>query len=311
MLGKSTLAKRMKRRSALASDWLEKNQSEIADSSLNVVDPVLNVSSHGSDNKLGYLSSSRRAFSGEFDSGSVVKQTEYLPKTDVANSGKVSPKKVSVTDNDTGVQLTNGLEKTSFGDPKKNKTSNTGDSKLTSNSDEHSSCSIETNDNSTSSYDSNTDLFRAKSVSINGRAAKTSSCANNAESLLLSRAAKSPYTSNTSTRLCNNKTDLPPRTSSTKSRNEENGSSATTKRKRSQTAEASSTPEHVAPSLSEDDMQEKPAKIRKAFGGPYEDINMKQIEIGDVEKNCAMGGESEDERSQSCKSRTQRNGVKR
>ena len=43
MMGKSALAKRMKRRSALANDWLEKNKSELAENISNVIiDPILN-----------------------------------------------------------------------------------------------------------------------------------------------------------------------------------------------------------------------------------------------------------------------------
>ena len=44
MMGKSALTKRMKRRSALASDWLEKNQSELAENTSNGINPVLDGS---------------------------------------------------------------------------------------------------------------------------------------------------------------------------------------------------------------------------------------------------------------------------
>jgi hypothetical protein len=55
MLGRSALAKRLKRRSALASDWLEKNQSELAESSLNGMGPVLNDSTDKELEKSGSL----------------------------------------------------------------------------------------------------------------------------------------------------------------------------------------------------------------------------------------------------------------
>ena len=74
MMGKSALAKRMKRRSALASDWLEKNKSELAENISNVIDPILN----GSD-RCNFNDSSR-CLDGDVDNAhGQGDETETLP----------------------------------------------------------------------------------------------------------------------------------------------------------------------------------------------------------------------------------------
>ena len=86
-MGKSALTKRMKRRSALASDWLEKNQSELAESSLNSIErvPNVHVEDYGNDSTLNDVKNG-------IDKGS---EPEKLTKFNVE---KLSNKSIEVKD---------------------------------------------------------------------------------------------------------------------------------------------------------------------------------------------------------------------
>ncbi|CAB4025820.1 ATP-dependent DNA helicase Q4, partial [Paramuricea clavata] len=276
MLGKSTLTKRMKRRSALASDWLEKNQSELAESSLNGIDPALNRSNQEDGND------STQGFNDEFDNGNGDGSVnEELPKSNWLNAEKMSTKNLIETDNETGFQGESTVDHKSVKNCSLEESQTTGNvsTKQASERNKYKSSNLVVTDN--------IDVNNANLLSTTRNTIKSQSMENSC--------------------VTKSSSDLVVMHGSIGSQNVDNNS--TTKRKRSKAVEASSTSDHLEPSFG-DDVERKPRKKRKTSDDTYREMNIEQVENGEMEEGGETGKESEDERTQSEKS-GQRNGVKK
>ena len=276
MLGKSTLTKRMKRRSALASDWLEKNQSELAESSLNGIDPALNRSNQEDGND------SIQGFNDEFDNGNGDgSANEELPKSNWLNAEKMSTKNLIETDNETGFQGESTVDHKSVKNCSLEESKTTGNvsTKQVSERSKHNSSNLVVTDN----IDENTADLLLTTRNTTKSQSMENSCATKSSS------------------------DLVVMHGSTGSQNVDNNS--TTKRKRSKAVEASSTSDNLEPSFG-DDVERKSRKKRKTSDDTYREMNIEQVENGEMEEGGETGKESEDERTQSGES-SQRNGVKK
>ncbi len=280
MLGRSTLRKQMKRRSALASDWLEKNQSEVAESSLNGIDPVQNErdEDHGNDSRWG--------FNGEFDNGNDEdSKIENLPKSNCLNAEKISTNNLKDTDNHTGFQAGSTVDNKSVkkSSLEESETNGNVSTKQATEKNKYSSSNLVVADNID---DNNTDLLSMTGNTINSESARNScvtkpSSGNNSSLVVSRRRADS----------------------------QDVGDSSTTKRKRTKAVEASSTSEHLEPCFG-GDVEEKPIKKRKTSDDAYGEVNIEPVQNGGTEGKCETEEEGEDERSQSGKS-CQADGVKK
>lgn len=276
MLGKSTLTKRMKRRSALASDWLEKNQSELAESSLNEIDPALNRSNQEDGND------SIQGFNDEFDNGNGDGSiNEELSKSNQLNVEKMSTKNLVETDNETGFQGESKVDHKSVKNCslEENQTTGNVSTKQASERSKYNSSNLVVTDN----IDGNNANLLSTTRNTTKSQSMENSCATKSSS------------------------DLVVMHGSTGSQNV--GNNSTTKRKRSKAVEASSTSDHLEPSFG-DDVEGKPRKKRKTSDDTYRKMNIEQVENGEMEEGGEIGKESEDERTQSGES-SQRNGVKK
>ena len=276
MLGKSALAKRMKRRSALASDWLEKNQLEPSEGSLNKTDPTL-----GRSNEVNSFSLD---FRGElYDGNNEASEDNELGKSGMLKAEKISTTKLIVPDNTTGFQTEATEDLNSMQNSRLNKSETSGNvsTKQALKQKSNSIITYNTGDNnadliSTSGTRDTIDRERPKKSS----ASKFWSDERSTSAVAIMRRSAG----------CENVDD-----------------NSKAKRKRSQVVEASSASGHSEPSFGDED-EGKPTKKMKTSHNAHQNISIERN--GTMEGEDGMGEAGEDEQTQPGDS-SQRNGPRK
>ena len=264
MMGKSALAKRMKRRSALASDWLEKNKSELAENISNVIiDPILN------GNDRGNFNDSRGCLDGDVDNAhGQGDETETLP---FSSDEKGNTKDVRSTSGLGGFKGKSTVDHESVKDCtlKGSHANGRVSSKQASENKEYSSSdSVPTHDINENNI--NSPLKTKNPIPSQSTGYET----------------HEPTVKHSS----DNNSEFLAKRENIGARNAKNNSN--TKRKRARAVETSSTSQDVDPSF-EDDAEEQPAKKMKTSGGACQEEDVEQVENG------KMYEANEDELSQS------------
>ena len=261
-MGKSALAKRMKRRSALASDWLEKNKSELAENISNVIDPILN----GSD-RCNFNDSSRYVDGDVDNAHGQGDETETLP---FLSAEKGNSKDVRSTSGLGGFKGKSTVDHESVKDCtfKGSHANGRVSSKQASNNKEYSSSdSVPTHDINENNINSPSKTKKPIPSQSTGHETHEPTVKHSSD----------------------NNSEFFAKKENIGDRNAKNNS--ITKRKRVGAVETSSTSQDVDPSL-EDDAEEQPAKKMKTSGGTCQE-DVEQVENG------KMYEANEDELSQS------------
>ena len=261
MLGRSALANRMKRRSALASDWLEKNQSELAESSLNGIGPVLNESHNGSS--LGN--------NGEFCSvNNEDSKDKELAKSGSLTAEKIPPKKLIETNNLTSLQAeTMDVESVKNSRLDRNETSGDVSTKQAFKTNKYNSSSLAVSDNIDNN---NADPFLTTRDSIDNERTKKSSSTKSSSNNSSTETGKNPAS-------------------------EIVNENSTTKRKRRKEVEASPALQQSETTFG-DDVEGKPTKKRKTSQNDHPDMSIEHHQNGEMEESEEVGEADEGEETQ-------------
>ena len=258
MLGRSALAKRMKRRSTLASDWLEKNQSELAENSLNRMGP---------ENHNGSSLGNNDEFSSVYDEGSTDKE---LAKLGSLKAEKIPPKKLIETNNVTSLQAKKmDVESVENSRLDRNETSGDLPAKQAFKTNKYNSSSLAVSDNIDNN---NADPLLTTRDSIDNERTKKSSSTKSSSNNSSTETGKNPGS-------------------------EIVNENSTTKRKRSKVVEASPASQQSGTSFG-DDVEGKPTKKRKTCENDHEDMSIEHHQDGEMEESEEVGEADEGEQTQ-------------